>query len=170
MLKRRIEKTLNKQINTEFRSVYLYLSMSTYFESTNLSGFANWARIQAQEELTHAMRFYRNILEQGGRMMLSVIYTVPTTWKSPLNVYKETYKHEQKVTGLKTGHVDLSISDKDHTTNNNMLQWFIDEQVGEETSADAVIQQLKLIGKDDSGLFMINREMNKHVFIPPADN
>ena len=145
MLKEKIEKAINKQINAELWSGYLYLSMSSYFESIGLNGFANWMWIQAREEATHAIRLYKHVVERGGRVILTSIEKVPTQWKSPLVVFEETYKHEQKVTGLINNLTDLAIKEKDHATV-NMLQWFIDEQVEEEASADEIVQKLKLIG------------------------
>ena len=168
MLKEKIQNAINKQINAELWSAYLYLSMSSYFESISLRGFANWMRVQAQEELAHAMKFYNYVTERGGRVFLSAIDKVPTDWKTPLNVFEETYKHEQKVTGLINNLVNLSVNEKDHATS-NMLQWFIDEQVEEESSADEIVQKLKLIGKDGSGLFILDKEMAARVFTPPAD-
>ena len=168
MLKAKIEKAINKQINAELWSGYLYLSMSSYFESIGLSGFANWMWIQAREEATHAMRLYKHVIERGGRVILSEIEKVPTQWKSPLDAFEETYNHEQKVTGLINDLVDLAIKEKDHATV-NMLQWFIDEQVEEEGSADEIVQKLKLIGKNTSGLFMLDQELGQRMFTPPVD-
>ena len=168
MLKPKIEKAINKQINAELWSAYLYLSMSSYFHSINLSGFANWMWIQAQEEVTHAMRLYNHVVERGGRVILEAIDKVPTEWKSPQHVFEETYKHEQKVTHLIENLVNLAEKEKDRATL-NMLQWFIDEQVEEENSADEILQKLKLIGENGSGLFMLDRELQQRVFTPPAD-
>ena len=153
MMKKLIEKAINKQINAEFWSAYLYLSMSAYFESINLSGFANWMIMQSQEEVSHAMRFYNHVVERGGRVKLDPIDSVETEWKSPLHVFQETYKHEQKVTGLIEGLVDLAEKEKDRATL-NMLQWFIGEQVEEESSADEIVGKLgKLL--DHSGHIFI---------------
>ncbi len=168
MLKTNIEKAINKQINAELWSAYLYLSMSTYFEEKSLGGFANWMRIQAIEEYTHALRFYHYIVERGGRVLLSPIDKVPTTWKSPQHIFEETYKHEQKVTDLINDLVNLAANEKDHATV-NMLQWFIDEQVEEEASADELLQKLKLIGKNGHGLFMIDKELATRSFTPPPE-
>ena len=168
MLKSTVEKEINKQINAELWSAYLYLSMSSFFHSINLSGFANWMWIQAREEVTHAMRLYHHVVERGGRVILTAIDKVPTEWKSPLHVFEETYKHEQKVTGLIEKLVDVAEREKDRATL-NMLQWFIDEQVEEENSADEILQKLKLIGENGNGIFMLDRELAQRVFTPPAD-
>ena len=163
MLKPKVEKAINKQINAELWSSYLYLSMSSYFESINLSGFANWMIMQAQEEVNHAMRLYNHVIERGGRVLLEEIDKVPTEWKSPLHVFEETYRHEQKVTSLIEDLVDVAEQEKDRASL-NMLQWFIDEQVEEEASADEILQKLKLIGDQGSGLFMLDNELGQRVY------
>jgi ferritin len=167
MVNKKIEGVLNQQVNAELYSSYLYLSMSAYFQSINLPGFANWMRVQAQEELVHAMKFYDFINERGGRVTLQKIDSPPTKWASPLDVFENTYKHEQKVTGLINDLVNLAVGEKDHATN-IFLQWFVTEQVEEEASADEVVQKLKLVGKDSGGLFMLDGEMGQRVFTPPA--
>ncbi len=168
MLKVKIEKAINKQINAEIWSGYLYLSMSSYLESIGLSGFANWMWIQSREEMSHAMRLYQHVIERGGRVILEAIDKVPTEWKSALHVFEETSKHEQKVTGLIENLVDISEKEKDRAAY-NMLQWFIDEQVEEEASADEMVQKLKLIGENGNGIFMLDRELSQRVFKVPAD-
>jgi ferritin len=167
MVSERMQQALNKQMIAEFYSAYLYLSMSAYFKSINLAGFANWMRVQAQEELAHGMKFYDYIGESGGRVLLGPIEGPPTTWKSPLDVFEHTYKHEQKVTALINDLVNLAIEEKDHATN-NFLQWFVSEQVEEESSADDVRKKLKLVGDAGGGIFMIDRELAQRVFTPPA--
>ena len=167
MLKEKIREALNQQLNAELFSSYLYLSMASYFESINLKGFANWMRVQTQEELVHAMKFYDFIIERGGKAILAPIEGPPTKWESPLAVFEHAYQHEQKVTGLINNLVDLSIAEQDHATN-NFLQWFVAEQVEEEASADEVVQKIKLMGDASGGLFMIDQELAQRVFTPPA--
>jgi len=167
MIKEKIQDALNKQLNAELYSSYLYLSMSAHFESVSLKGFANWMRVQAQEELTHAMKFYDYIHERGGRVTLTSIDAPQTQWDSPLAVFEHVYKHEQKVTGLINDLVDLALSEADHATN-NFLQWFVTEQVEEESSADEIIQKLKLVGEASGGLLMLDQELKQRVFTPPV--
>ncbi len=167
MLDEKMQTALNKQMNAELYSSYLYLAMSAYFQSISLPGFANWMRIQAQEELVHAMKFYDFINGRGGRVILQPVEGPPTEWSSPLDVFENTYKHEQKVTGLINGLVNLAVKEGDHATN-IFLQWFVTEQVEEEASADEVVQKLKLMGDAKGGLFMLDREMGQRVFTPPA--
>jgi ferritin len=167
MLSEKMEQALNKQVNAELYSAYLYLSMAAYFHSINLNGFATWMTVQNLEETAHAMKFYHFINERGGCIWLEAIDKPATKWSSPLDVFEETLKHEEKVTGLINNLVDLAIAERDHATN-AFLQWFITEQVEEEASANEVIQNLKLAGSDPNSLFMLDREMGTRVFTPPA--
>lgn len=158
ILSKKVENAINKQINAELWSAYLYLSMSAYFESKNLGGFANWMRVQAQEEVGHAMKFYDHVINRRGRVIVSAITAPPKSWKSPLNAFETAFKHEQKVTGMINDIANLAEVEKDHATA-NMLQWFIDEQVEEESSADTIVQKLKMIGANTGGLYMLDREL-----------
>jgi ferritin len=166
MLSEKMQEALNKQVNAELYSAYLYLSMAAYYYSINLNGFANWMKVQNQEETVHAMKFYQFINERGGMIWLDAIAQPPTTWSTPLEVFEETLKHEEKVTGLINNLVDLAMAERDHATN-AFLQWFITEQVEEEASANEVIQNLKLAGNDPHALFMLDRELGTRVFTPP---
>jgi ferritin len=167
MIKEKIQDALNKQLNAELYSSYLYFSMAAYFESASLKGFSNWMRVQAREELAHAMKFYDYINERGGRVNLTSIAAPSAQWDSPLAAFEQVYEHEQKVTGLINDLVTLAISEADHATN-NFLQWFVAEQVEEESSADEIVQKLRLLGEDRSGLFMVDQELGQRVFTPPA--
>jgi ferritin len=141
--------------------------MESYFKSQNLNGFANWMRVQTQEEVTHAMKIYEFINERGGRVKLKAIEGPQTEWDSALAVFNAVYEHEQKVTGLINDLVDLAIKEKDHATN-SFLQWFVNEQVEEEASADGIVQQLKMMENAPGGMFMLDRELGQRIFTPPA--
>ena len=167
MLSKKMEKALNEQVNAELYSAYLYLSMEAYFQAQNLSGFANWMRVQTQEEVAHAMKIYDFIIERGGRAVLKAIEGPQTEWDGPLAVFEAVCEHEQKVTGLINNLVDLAISEKDHATN-SFLQWFVNEQVEEEASADDNVQKLKMMKDAPGGMFMLDRELAQRVFTPPA--
>jgi ferritin len=169
MIDARMEKALNDQIVAEFYSAYLYLSMAAYFDSEGLAGFAKWMRAQFQEEQWHAFKMFNYVAERGGRVKLGGIEAPPTEWDSPLHVFEETLKHEQKVTGLINGLVDLALEISDHATD-NFLRWFVSEQVEEEDSVDTVLSQLRLIGDHGQGLLMLDRELGARVFTPPADS
>lgn len=164
-MNKKIEQALNEQINAELYSAYLYLSMSGYFQSLGLTGFARWMEIQAAEEFSHAKRFYDYIFHKGGRIALKGIATPPGEWKSTEEVFREVLKHEEKVTSLINGLVDLAIQEKDHATN-NMLQWFVSEQVEEEASATDTISKLKLIGNDGNGIFLLDKELGTRMLNP----
>ena len=167
MISAKMQTAINEQINAELYSSYLYLSMSAYYQSLNLPGFANWMRVQAQEELVHAMKFYDFMLTRGGRVKLKRVEEPPTDWASPTAPFADALAHEEKVTALINKLVDLAIKERDHATN-TFLDWFVNEQVEEEANADAVLRQLKLIGGEGNGLFMIDRELATRVFVPPA--
>jgi ferritin len=168
MLNAKMEKALNDQLNAEMYSSYLYLSMAAYFQSINLSGFAIWMRVQTQEEMVHAVKFYDFVNERGGRVNLSQIQGPPTEWESPLAAFEAALEHEQKVTGLINNLMDLALEGRDHATQ-IFLQWFVTEQVEEEDSANEVIQQIKLMGDAQGGLFMVDRELGQRTFTPPAN-
>lgn len=159
MLSEKMQAALNKQINAEYYSSYLYLSMASYAESLNLAGVAHWFRMQAEEELIHMHKFFNYVCERGGRVTLTAIDAPETEWDSLVAVFEQTFSHEQHVTSLINSLVDLSLEEKDHATN-NMLQWFIAEQVEEEASADAILQQLKLMKDAPGGIFMLDRELS----------
>ena len=168
MLSDKMLKALNEQINAELYSSYLYLSMAAYFQDLNLNGFAQWMKVQALEELTHAMKFFGFVGDRGGRATMAPLAGPPILWQSPLAVFQEALAHEQKVTGLINKLVDLAIKEKDHATN-TFLQWFVTEQVEEEASANEVVQKLKLVGEAQGGLFMLDQEMSQRLFlIPPG--
>ncbi len=167
MLSKKLESELNKQLNAELYSAYLYLSMAAYYESKNLKGFANWMNVQAQEEQVHGMKIYDYINGRGGRVQLAVIEAPPVEWSSVVDVFDNVYSHEQKVTGLINNLVNIATEEKDHATV-NFLQWFVAEQVGQEASAPEVLEQLTFIDGKGSGIFMLDRELKQRVFSPPA--
>lgn len=167
MLSSKMEKALNEQINAEMYSAYLYLSMASYFESQNLPGFANWMNIQFKEEWAHAMKFFNFVIERGGKVELQAIAKPNNKWKNAVEVFEETYKHEQHVTSLIHNLVTLAIAEKDYPSN-SMLQWFVDEQVEEESTAAALLDKLKMIDGKGPGMFMMDAELKTRVFIDPT--
>jgi len=163
MLKKKLEKAINDQVNFEIYSSYLYLAMSSWFTSKNLMGFANWMRVQAQEELIHAMKFFNYVNERGGRAILSQIKGPENEWKSPLAAFEDAYKHEIVVSSRICNIADIALEEKDHMTH-NMIQWFVNEQVEEESNAKGVVDKLKLIKDNPGGLFMLDAELGQRVF------
>lgn len=158
MISKKMEAALNTQINAEFYSSYLYLSMAADFEAKNLGGFASWMQVQAQEEWGHGMKLYNYIHEQNGTVTLKQIDGPQTEWKSPLDAFEAAYAHEQHVTSLINNLVALSNEEKDYATH-IFLHWFVSEQVEEEASALAIVEKLKMIGDRPQGLFMLDREL-----------
>jgi ferritin len=158
MISKKISEAINRQINREFYSAYLYFSMASYFESINLRGFAHWMEIQSKEELSHGKKLYSFLIERGGRSLMQDIEAPPSEWTSPTNAFEDTYNHERAVTEMINELVNLAKDEKDHATA-VFLQWFIKEQVEEEASSDEIIQKLKMVGEKGHALFMIDREL-----------
>lgn len=167
MLKKKIEKAFNEQINAETYSAYLYWSMSAALEGMNLPGFANWMRIQAQEEMTHSAKLFHHIIERGGRVTLTAIDAPPTEWKDVQAIFNNVLEHEQLVTGLINALMDLAIAEKDHAAT-MFLQWFVTEQVEEEATAQETLGKLAIAGSAPAGLYMLDKEMAQRVFVPPT--
>jgi len=163
-ISKKMEDAINKQVNAELYSAYLYLGMSANCTEMNLKGMANWLYVQSQEEMTHAMKFYRFILGRNGHPTLPSIEGVRDDWKTPLEMFEAAYAHEQKVTGMINNLADIAISERDHATA-SMLNWFVDEQVEEEANSSEIAEKLKLIGESKDGLFMLDKELSTRVFV-----
>jgi ferritin len=168
MISKKMEAALNGQINAETYSAYLYLSMAAYFESVNLPGFAHWMKVQTQEEMVHALKFYNFIQDRGGKVALAAIAAPKTEWKSAADAFGDAYKHEQKVTAMINGLVELAQKEKDKAAD-TFLQWFVTEQVEEEKSPYDILQQLKMAGNNPSALLMLDRELGARIFTLPPD-
>ncbi len=163
-MNKRVEQVLNEQINREYHSAYLYLSMCAYFEEENLDGFSNFMRVQYQEEVSHAMKFFDHIIERGGRVTLQPVAAVKTEWNGVIEVFEDTLKHEKYITKCINDLLEVAYEEKDYATI-NMLQWYVAEQVEEEASASSILQQLKMIEGKGAGLFMLDREMKNRTFV-----
>ncbi len=168
MISAKMQDALNEQVNAEYYSSYLYLAMAAHCEAINLKGFANWFRVQTQEEMVHALKIFDFVLERGGRVELKPIEGPPTQWDSPVAIFEATLEHERHVTSRINKLVDLAIAESDHATN-AFLQWFVSEQVEEEASVDDVLQKLKLTAGAPGGLFLLDQELAQRTFTPPAD-
>jgi len=168
MLSERLLQLMNEQINHEFYSAYLYLSMASYYHALGLDGFANWMRVQCLEEQVHAMKFFDFINDMNGRIVLKGISDPPVEWDSPRAPFEAALLHERKVTGLINNLVNVSLEEHDHASN-NFLQWFISEQVEEESSVQAVLDKFNLMGDAPGGMYMIDKDLATRTFIyPPA--
>jgi ferritin len=160
MISKTIEAALNRQINREFYSAYLYLAMSAYFENTSLKGFAKWMRVQAKEERMHGEKIYDYVIARGGTVTLEAIEAPKGKWTSAGKVFEEVCAHEQKVTGMIHALVDLATKEKDHATF-EMLQWFVKEQVEEEQNAAEILSQIKMVGDVIGHLFYLDHHLAK---------
>lgn len=167
MISPKIQDALNAQINAEFWSAYLYLSMAMHFEAEGRPGVANWFKIQFQEEQAHAQIFINYLNQRGGRVVLKAIDEVPTTWASPLEAFQATLEHEKKVTALINDIYALAEEVKDYATRDR-LNWFVSEQVEEEDNARQLIDKYKLIGDDGMGQYMLDQELGARVYNAPA--
>ncbi len=163
MIGQKMQDAFNKQINEEMYSSYLYLSMAAYFEAVNLPGFAHWMRTQVQEEMFHAMKFFNHIGERGGEVELMAIKEPRKKWDSPRQVFEDSLKHEQYITGCINKLMDLAVEVRDYA-GQNLLKWFVDEQVEEEDTFTDVLEKLKRIGDNDALLLMQDLEMAKRPF------
>jgi ferritin len=160
MLKKSMEEALNKQLNAELYSSYLYLAMSAYFETIPFRGFARWLRIQSKEELSHAMKFYDYIIEAGGTVSLAKIDGPKASWKSPLDAFTNVLEHEKKVTGMINGLMDAAVKDRDYATQ-QFLTWFVKEQVEEEANASEIVAQVTMTGDVNGHLFWLDHHLGK---------
>jgi ferritin len=167
MIGKKMQEALNAQLNAEFYSSYLYLSMAAYFESTDLPGFSNWMRIQFQEEQFHSMKLYNYILERGGKVILEPIEAPPSEWGGALAVFEATLAHEEKVTGLINDLVYLARDERDNAAD-IFLQWYVKEQVEEEDNVSTVLGQLRHIKDSPQALFLFDRELGQRIFTPPT--
>ncbi len=167
MINPKIEKAINAQINAEFWSAYLYLSMATDFEAKGLNGFANWFKIQFKEEQAHAEIFMNYVSSRGGRVLLAPIAEVPTHWDSPLAAFEDTLAHEGKVTALINDIYALAEAEHDYATRGK-LDWFVSEQVEEEETAQGLVDRLKLIGSDNLAIYMLDQELATRVYNVPS--
>ena len=165
MLTPSMQSALNAQVNAEYYSSYLYLSMAAYCEEINLKGFANWFRVQVQEEMLHTMKFFEFILDRRGKVELKSIDGPPTKWEQPQAIFDASLEHEQSVSQRINKLADLAVKESDHATH-AFLEWFITEQVEEEASVDQIVQQLRLNNNNPAGLFMIDRELAQRTFNP----
>lgn len=162
-----MQNALNEQINAELWSAYLYLSMGMQFENAGHAGVANWFRIQFKEEQAHAEIFMNYINQRGGRVMLKAIPEVPTDWATPLDAFKATLEHEQKVTAMINNLFAMAEAEHDYATRDR-LAWFVSEQVEEEDNARQLIDKFSLIGEDGMGLYMLNQELGARVYNAPS--
>ena len=163
----RMATAINEQINAEFYSAFLYLSMAAQLEEMNLPGFAHWMRVQKDEEEFHAMKFLDYLVSRQARVLLKEITAPPVGWDSPLEIFEAAYKHEQHVTSLINGLVKVAMEEGDFASL-QMLQWFVNEQVEEEDNTSTIRDKIKMVQDAPGGMYMLDQELAARVFIPPV--
>lgn len=163
MINDKVQAIMNEQIKNELESYYIYLSMVSYFHSENLDGMAHWMRAQAHEEMIHAMKFFDHIIDRGGKATLMDLKQLKTTWKSPLEAWKDAYAHEQFITGKIHAILKLVRKENDYTAE-PLLAWFVNEQIEEEANTEKILRQMERIGNSKEGLFMLDKELGARIF------
>lgn len=167
MINEKLQKEFNIQINKEFYSAYLYLAMKTYFMEQNLMGFVNWFDVQVQEERAHAMGMFDYLNERGGEIELMAIDKPEYNGKTPLEIFEEVLKHEEYVTSRINTLYDVAEEVKDRAAM-KFLDWYIDEQVEEESSVSGVLASLRLIGDDKKALLLLDKDLGARTFVAPV--
>jgi ferritin len=157
---KKLQDAINEQIKNELYSAYMYLSMATYFDYENMRGFAAWMKAQAKEEYAHAMKLYGHLADRGARVSLKAIEQPPVNFNSPLEVFEQTLAHEKKVTKMIEA-LYILASDLKDTAASIMLQWFVTEQVEEESTASGIVGTLKMLKDESQSIFMFDRELGK---------
>ena len=166
MLSKTIEKALNDQINAEYFSAYLYLSMSAYAECAALKGTANWLFVQAQEEMAHGIHMYQYLLDRGGLPAFSAIAQPSDSFTGVDDIFTQILAHEQKVTKGINGIATLAMQESDHACY-QFIMWFVNEQVEEEANATDIIGKLKMISGDKRALLALDNELAARVYVNP---
>jgi len=167
MLSQKLQDALNEQMKNEFFSAYLYMAMSGYFQEENLPGIANWMRVQALEEMTHGERFFNFLCDAGGRTHLLPIDGPKNDYQTPLEVFEYGLEHELFVTDRINRLMDLAREESNHAAQ-IVLQWFVTEQVEEESNFTLIVSKLRRIGNDGQGLLQLDQELAARVFVPPV--
>lgn len=167
MLNEKMEKEFNEQINKELFSAYLYLDMKSRFSEMNLQGFVNWMDVQVQEEKAHAMGMYDYVLERGGRVELLAIDKPEVEGKTPLEIFEQVLKHEEFVTSRINHLMDVADEVRDRAAL-SFLDWYLKEQVEEESNVGGVLATLRLIGEDKKALLMLDKDLAARTFVVPV--
>ncbi|MDH3297649.1 MAG: ferritin [Gemmatimonadota bacterium] len=158
MISEALTREINEQIKFELYSAYMYLAMSADCSDRNLTGFAHWLTQQAEEEVAHAMRFYHFLLERGARVELMAIDQPPHQFGSPLEIMEKSLEHERFVTGRINGLYKLAVSEGDYPAQ-VLLQWFVTEQVEEESSIGEIVERMRMFGVEGPALLMLDTQL-----------
>lgn len=165
MIGKKLNEAINEQIKNELESFYIYLSMAAYFHSKALDGMGQWMRVQAHEEMTHAMKFLNHLTDRGGKVVLKDLKQIKTAWTSPLEAFQDAYEHEKFISKKINELMALTREEKEFASE-PLLAWFTDEQIEEESNAGKIAEQLQMVGDDKSGLLMLDRELAGRTYPP----
>ncbi len=168
MMSKKMADAINEQINAEFYSAFLYLSMATKLEDMTFSGFAKWMRVQYDEEVFHAMKFLNHMADRGERVVLKEITAPETEWEGPHAIWEAAYEHEVKVTGMINNLMRIAV-DEDDFASQQFLQWYVEEQVEEEDNTSTIRDKISMVREMPGGLYMLDKELAARTFTPPAE-
>ncbi len=163
MISKKMFAAVNDQVKHELESAYIYLSMAGYFHAMNLDGMAHWLRVQVHEETIHAMKFFDHLTSRGASVLLQDLKQLKTSWKSPHEPWKDAYAHEQFITGKIHSLIKIARKENDYTAE-PLLNWFLNEQIEEESNTDKISRQMEMIGDSREGLFLLDRELATRVY------
>ena len=163
MIPRRVNEAFNEQIKNELESYYIYLSMAAYFHSVSLDGMAHWMRVQAHEEMIHAMKFMDHIIDRGGKVTLLDLKQLKTQWSSPLEAWEDAYQHEQFISSKINELTTIAREERDYPSE-PMLAWFSSEQIEEEATSGKIANEVGMVGDAKSGLILLDRELGQRAF------
>ena len=158
VLSQKLQAAINEQINGEFYSAHLYLSMAAHCDTLSLGGFSHWLKLQYSEELSHALKLYDFITDRGGRVALQAIKQPPVEFESVTAVMQMALEHERKVTAMIDSLYELALAERDYSAH-VLLEWFVDEQVEEEKSISEILDLLGMVGDDGTGLLILDSRL-----------
>jgi len=165
MIGKKLNDAMNEQIKNELESYYIYLSMAAWLHSKALDGMGHWMRVQAHEEMLHAMKFFNHLIDRGGKVALKDLKQLKTQWKSPLEVFQDAFEHEKFISKKINDLMSIARQEKEFASE-PLLAWFTNEQIEEESNATKITEQLEMVGADKSGLLMLDRELAARVYPP----
>lgn len=158
-MKKSMVEAINKQINEELNSAYIYLAMSAHLEDKNLPGMAQWMKVQFNEEMEHAMKLYEHLVERGEKPVLMAIDAPKSDFGSVKEIFKAALNHEKHITACIDELYNLAVKEDDKPAQ-IMLQWFIKEQVEEEDNVGGVVDTIEMVGEDGRSLYLLDRQLS----------
>jgi ferritin len=165
MIGKKLNDAMNEQIKNELESYYIYLSMAAWLHSKALDGMGHWMRVQAHEEMLHAMKFFNHLIDRGGKVALKDLKQLKVQWKSPLEVFQDALEHEKFISKKINDLMSIARQEKEYASE-PLLAWFTNEQIEEESNASKITEQLEMVGADKSGLLMLDRELAARLYPP----